>query len=88
MGIAITEATAETGYRGSVVTPWRQQVAAQRHALAEFILAHADPEEALRVAHDAAHDLGDAVKRHLIARHGRTFDPMFDPPEICDAAAS
>ena len=68
--------------RISTVTPWRQQVAAQRHALAEFILAHADPEEALRVAHDTAADLGDAVKRKLIQRHGRTFDPLFDEQPV------
>lgn len=65
-------------YHGEPVTLWRQQIVAMRQDLAEFILSHADPEEALRVAHDTALDLSGQVKRTLIESHGRTFDHLHD----------
>lgn len=66
----------------TAVTPWRSELAARQSEIAEFILTHADPEEAMRLAQDIAHDLADAVKQQLRARHGRTFDSLLDyePP--------
>jgi hypothetical protein len=75
--------TAEVMLQGSAsVTSWRAELETRRAEIAEFILAHAEPEAAMRLAQDTAHDLAHAVKQKLRAVHGRTFDPLFDyqPP--------
>lgn len=60
------------------VTIWRAELSQGAKALAERILASADPEEAMAVAQRACADLRDAVKMGLVARHGSTFDPIVD----------
>lgn len=56
-----------------------------RSKMAQFILRNAEPEEALRVAHDTALDMSAHVKHMLETKHGRTFDRLFDGVALPEA---
>lgn len=74
-----------TPYNGEPVTKWRQEVADLQRRASRIILEHADPEDALRTAHNAASDLSHMVKQALRSTYGKTFDRFFDnsaPAEI------